>query len=77
MFPMEGVVKATPEGIINFFTTQKTDNIDFCTVELFLLDGSAEGGVARAVRSGSANEPTWTQGVVSTLDLSGVPDGAS
>ena len=76
VFPMEGVVKATPEGIINFFTTQSKDNIDFCTVELFLLDGSAEGGVAQAVRSGSANEPTWTQGVVSTLDLAGVPDGA-
>ena len=75
VFPIEAVVKATPDGKINFFTTQKTDNIDFCTVELFLLDGSTEGGVARAVRSGSANDPTWTQGVVSTLELAGVPDG--
>ena len=75
VFPIEAVVKATPDGKINFFTEQKTDNIDFCTVELFLLDGSTEGGVARAVRSGSANDPTWTQGVVSTLDLAGVPDG--
>ena len=75
VFPIEAVVKATPDGKINFFTTQKTDNIDFCTVELFLLDGSTEGGVARAVRSGSANDPTWTQGVVSTLDLAGIPDG--
>jgi len=75
VFPIEAVVKATPDGKINFFTTQKTDSIDFCTVELFLLDGSTEGGVARAVRSGSANDPTWTQGVVSTLDLAGVPEG--
>ena len=75
VFPIEAVVKATPDGKINFFTMQKTEKTDFCTVELFLLDGSTEGGVARAVRSGSANEPSWTQGVVSTLDLAGVPDG--
>jgi hypothetical protein len=75
VFPIEGIVKTTPEGKVNFSTRQSKDNLDFCTVELFLLDGSTEGGVARAVRSGSANDPTWTQGVVSTLDLAGVPDG--
>lgn len=75
VFPIDGTVKTTPEGKVNFFTRQTKDNIDFCTVELFLLDGSLQNGVERAVRSGKANAPSWTQSAVPTLDLSGVPEG--
>ena len=75
VFPIEGIVKATPGGTIGLYTTQQRDYIDVATVELFLLEGSTERGVARAVRSGSAENPAWTQGFVSTLDLSDVPEG--
>ena len=75
VFPIEAVVKATPEGKVYLLTTQTKNSIDFCTVELFLQDGKAGGGVARAVRSGSNADPAWSQDVVQTLDLSGVPAG--
>ncbi|MBP5320259.1 MAG: hypothetical protein J6334_04665 [Kiritimatiellae bacterium] len=75
VFPIEGIAKATPEGKINFFNTQSRDNIDFCTVELFLLDSSTENGIARAVCSGPADKRVWTQDIVSTLDLTDLPEG--
>lgn len=75
VFPIEAVVKASPNGRINFFTTQQKDNIDFATVELFLLDGSSGHGASMAVRSGTADKPVWSQIAVPALDLTGVPDG--
>ncbi|MBP5228413.1 MAG: hypothetical protein J6336_13615 [Kiritimatiellae bacterium] len=75
VFPIEAVVKSTPDGRIDFFTRQARDNIDLATVELFLLDGASESGVARAIRSETVKGTVWMQDCVQTLDLEGMPEG--